>query len=69
MHDFPIKDLCRNDDNRLLKVEFYESLKKGNPKFLGHSEFCLKEIVIDGKKTFEVFNKKIISGKMEILKS
>ena len=45
MNDFQMRDLCRNDDNRLLKIEVYESMRKGNHKLLGAAELTLKDII------------------------
>lgn len=60
--DFMMRDICRNDDNRLLRVEIFETLKKGNNKSLGSVELTIKEMGIDGKKLFTVFNKKLLAG-------
>ena len=57
-----MRDICRNDDNRLLRVEIFETLKKGNNKSLGSVELTIKEMGIDGKKLFTVFNKKLLAG-------
>jgi hypothetical protein len=67
-NDFPMKDLCRNDDNRLLKVEIFESMKNLNHRLLGGAEFALKDIIIDDKKSFICYNKKIIAGSLEVIK-
>lgn len=68
MNDFMMKDICRNDDNRLLKVEVFESSKNGNHKKLGETELSIKEITVDNKKIFTVFNKKVIAGSLEVYK-
>ena len=39
-----MRDICRNDDARVLKIEFFESNKKGNHRFLGYVEFSIKDI-------------------------
>eukprot|EP00347_Sterkiella_histriomuscorum_P019986 403339535 len=65
-HDFMIRDICRNDDSRMLKIEFFESNKKGHHRFLGYVDFSIKEIAQENKKIFTVFNKKIVAGQLEI---
>lgn len=61
-----MRELCRNDDNRLLKIEIFDALKNGNKRMLGSVEFTLKEIVVDEKKAFQVYNKKIVAGTLTI---
>jgi hypothetical protein len=53
-HNFPLKELCRNDENRMLKVEIFESKKNGS-RLVGMSEFTLKEIISEGVKLFKAF--------------
>ena len=66
--DFEMKLLCRNDDNRLIKVEIYEAMKKGNHRMIGATEFNLKDIITYNKTYFQCFNKKSLSGQLHILK-
>jgi hypothetical protein len=61
-HDFPMKELCRNDEDRLLRVEFFESNKRTNGKLIGIAEFTLKDIISYEKKLFQVFNKRTMMG-------
>ena len=63
-----MKEICRNDDNKLLRVEIFESFKKGNPNLLGQAEFSIKEIVIDNKKIYTVFDKRIVAGTLIVHK-
>ncbi|CDW86667.1 copine-4 [Stylonychia lemnae] len=67
-HDFMMRDLCRNDDSRQLKIEFYESNKKGHHRFLGYVDLSIKDIAQENKRIYTVFNKKVVAGQMEITK-
>lgn len=67
-HDFMMRDLCRNDDARMLKIEFFESNKKGNHRFLGYVDLSIKEIAQENKKIFTVFNNKVVAGQLEVTK-
>lgn len=62
-----MRELSRNDDNRLLRVEIYET-RKGIHKIIGTCEFTIKEVAIDQKTMFTVINKKILAGTLEIKK-
>lgn len=57
-----MREICRNDDNRQLRIEIYESSKKGNHKNLGHAELTIKEVGIENRKLYTVFNKKVVAG-------
>jgi hypothetical protein len=47
-----LKELCRNDDNRVLKIDIFEAQKKGIHKLVGSLELTLKEIMTDDKRVF-----------------
>jgi len=63
-----MRDICRNDDARQLRIEVYESNRKGKFSIQGTIELTIKEIAIDNKKHFTAFNKKMVVGELIILK-
>ena len=62
-----MKDLCRNDDNRMLRVELYD-VRKNIHKLIGTTEFTIKDVGINNKRTYPLFHKKILAGTLEVAK-
>ena len=63
-----MRELCRNDDSKMLKFELFEAMKKGNHKSIGEMEFSIKDIIVDDKRMFLAYTKKFLAGKVEVKK-
>lgn len=63
-----MRDICRNDDTRVLKLELFEVNKKGFHRFLAYAEFSIKDITQDNRTEFPMFNKKLKAGELHIAK-
>jgi len=56
--DIAVKDIVRNDLERLIHVEVYMGKKRGKVKLIGTADFSIEGLKRDKKKTFSCFLEK-----------
>lgn len=63
----PVKDLARNDIERVLKLEVYRTKKGRENVYLGECEFSILGLKTSKKNKFNCYKKKALTGIIELV--
>lgn len=64
----PMKEICRNDKDRMLKFEVYKITKRGGQQFLGQAEMSILSMLKSKTNEFNVYVGKSLRGNIQVSK-
>lgn len=62
----PIKDICRNDRDRMLRFEIYKITKRGGQQYLGCAEMSVLSMINSKTGIFNVYIGKSLRGEIHV---